>query len=188
MSSTNAPFGLRPAKHMSGDIRIENATIASGYASALYKHCPVKMLSDGTIGVANPGDAFIGVFMGVDFIDATGRPQTGFWPAGQTVQTGTIPFARITRDPNIIYEIQGNNTLSQTHVGNNVDMASTTAGDAVTYQSQAVADASTVATTTKQLQILDFAPGPLNAAGDTYPVLQVRIYNHQLAAAAAAGV
>lgn len=190
MTATSAPFGLRPVKHASGQIRIETAEIASGFATAIFKHSPVKMASDGTIQSVSAGEPFVGVMLGVDYIDATGRPCTGHWPAGQTLQSGTKAVARITRDPAIIYEIQASATLAQTAVGNNVDflVAADDTGNAITGLSTAAADAATLATTAAQLQILGFRPAPDNEPGDAFPVLQVRIYEHQLAAAPTAGV
>ena len=68
MSSTNAPFGLRPAFHPSGLDRAQALAggIASGYGSAILKGQPVKYVTGGTIQPAAAGDAFAGAFAGVE--------------------------------------------------------------------------------------------------------------------------
>ena len=92
MSSTNAPFGLRPAYHPSG---LDRATaladgIASAYSTAILKGQPVKMDTSGTIVVAAAGDAFLGAFSGVEWTDTTGRRRvSNYWPASTAYQTGS---------------------------------------------------------------------------------------------------
>jgi hypothetical protein len=185
MPSTSNPFGLRPAKHASGLVRRENGTIASGYATAIFKHSPVKMLSDGTIGAAAAGDSIIGTFLGCEYIDSVGRViKDNQWVAATA---GTNIVAYFTRDQGALYEIQADATLAQTAVGTNVDISSV-GGNAVTGLATCMAAASTSATTSSTLQIVDFRPGPDNAPGDTYPILIVRIFEHQLAAIPTAGV
>jgi hypothetical protein len=184
MTATAAPFGLRPINHASGQVRVEVGTIASAYGTAIYKNGPVTMLSDGTIGAAGVGDSLIGSFQGCRYIDAQGKPTySNYWPAS-TVATEIV--AEFTRDPEIRYEIQCAGTIAQTVVGNKADFASV-AGVAATGQSAASISATT-ATTTAQLQILEFRPGPDNAAGDAFPIVIVRIAEHQLVFPTTAGI
>jgi hypothetical protein len=76
MSSTNAPFGLRPAFHPSGLDRAQalangiQAVSTSGvnnvgYATTILKNQPVAYDPAGYIIVAAAGDAFVGAFAGV---------------------------------------------------------------------------------------------------------------------------
>jgi hypothetical protein len=192
MPATLNSFGLRPVGHLYGaQARTKEVTIASGYATTLYKHQPVKMLADGTIGAAAAGDTFCGVFMGCEFTETTGaRKVQAHWPASTSA---TDIRAYITYDPGVMYEVQANGTLTQTHVGNLLDFASSggatvTGGSSLSGVSTAGADAATVGTAIAQLQILGFRGSPDNAPGDTYPVLIVRIAEHQLAAPVSAGV
>jgi len=177
MTATSAPFGLRPAKHPSGQVRVEVGTIATGYATTIYRNGPVKMLNDGTLGAAAAGDAFVGCLIGVEYKDSTGKPCGGPWIAS-TAATDIVAY--FTRDPDIIYEIQASGSITQTHVGNLVDLASAGAGSAALGTSTATADATSPDTASAQLQILGFMPGPANAPGDAYTVVQVRIAEHQL--------
>lgn len=186
MTATSAPFGLRPVRHNSGQVRQEVGTIASAYASNIYKHAPVKMLADGTLGLAAAGDAFVGVLIGVKYTDATGKPcYSPMWTANTV---GTDIEAYFTRDPDILYEIQATGTLAQTNVGNLVDISNEGTGVALEVGvSTATANHSTAGTASAQLQILGFRPGPDNAAGDAFPVLIVRIAEHQLSGWDSAG-
>ena len=84
MSSTSAPFGLRPAYHPSGLDRAQALAggIASGYASNILKGQPVKLVTAGVLNVAAAGDAFQGAIDGVQWTDTTGRARvSNYWPA-----------------------------------------------------------------------------------------------------------
>lgn len=179
MSSTNAPFGLRPARHMSGQIRIETGTLVAATAGKIYKHSPVKLTTDGTIAVAAAGEAFVGTFMGCEYRDATGKPCFGHWPADANATDIVVYY---TADPGIVYELQGSAAVTQSAVGNCVDFHTSgdDTGNDITGLSSAYADTSAPATATAQMQILGFAPGPFNAATDTYPILLVKVFEHQL--------
>jgi hypothetical protein len=188
MTAVAAPFGLRPIAHGSGDVRPSAATIASGYANAIYKGSPVKMLSDGTIGVAAVGDAIVGSFQGCEYIDASGKPSGGMWPAGQ-VATNIVAY--ITRDPNTVYEIQSAGSIAQVSLGECADFATGAAasGNAQTGLSTASISATMAATTgLATLQIVGFGRQVNNAPGDSFTIVHVRIAKHQLQASVAGGV
>ena len=93
MSSTNAPFGLRPAYHPSGLDRAVTLAdgIASAYNTAILKGQPVKLNTSGNIVVAAAGDSFQGAFAGVQWTDTTGRRRVCLLPRlklrGQLVRT-----------------------------------------------------------------------------------------------------
>ena len=81
MSSTSAPFGLRPAFHPSGLDRAQALAggIPSGFATTIYKGQPVRYQTTvigGTIGTITPAattGAWVGAFSGVEFTDKIGR-------------------------------------------------------------------------------------------------------------------
>ena len=191
MSSTNAPFGLRPAYHPSG---LDRATaladgIASAYATAILKGQPVKMDTSGTIVVAAAGDAFMGAFSGVEWTDTTGRRRvSNYWPASTAYQTGSC-IAYFYQDPNIVYEIQAAGSLAQTSVGDEADLSNTTAGSTTTGLS-----ACTLSTTlagsgnSAQMRILNLAPYPDNAWGDNYTIVRATIAKFQFAGTAGVAV
>ena len=129
MSSTNAPFGLRPAFHPSG---LDRATvlangITSGYANDILKGQPVKMDTAGVILPAAAGEQFLGAFAGVEWTDTTGRRRvSNYWPASTAYTAGSC-VAYYYSDPNIVYEIQVDGSLTQAAIGEQYDLTNTTA-------------------------------------------------------------
>lgn len=184
MSSTAAPFGLRPIFHPSGSVRSTAvySGIPSAYGTAIYMGQPVKLVA-GAVQPAAAADAFQGSFDGVEFTDSTGRRRVlPNWPASQaTAGTPNDPnIAWIYRDPAIEYEVQASGTVAQTSVGAQADFGSASSGSSVTGYSQATLDITTLATgSNNQLRVLDVAPYVDNAWGDAYTILRVNISQHQ---------
>lgn len=181
MSSTAAPYGLVPVKHATGgEIRIEEYTIASTYGTSIFQGTPVKIHTDGTVNVAAAGDRMVGVFLGCEYTSAGRRVISNTWPAS-TVSTDAI--ARITTDPEIVYQIQCAGSVAVTDIGGMQDISGTS-GSSVTGVSTTALAASPSATTEAQLQIIGIAPLPNNAAGDAYTDVYVKIAEHQFRAVA----
>ena len=181
MSATSAAFGMRPAYHPSGLDRAQALAngIASGYNANILKGQPVKInVATGAIVPAAAAEAFVGCFAGVEFTDTTGRRRvSNYWPANTSA---TEIVAYFYTDPAIVYEIQTNATLAQTAIGQEYDLASTTAGSTTTGLSQCVL-ATTAASTTgfKQMRVIDIAPYPDNAWGDNFVIVRAQIAQHQ---------
>jgi hypothetical protein len=189
MSATSAPFGLRPAFHPSGLDRAQALAngITSGYAANILKGQPVKYVTGGVINVAAAGDAFVGAFSGVEWTDTTGRRRiSNYWPTGTT---GTEIVAYFYADQNIVYEIQTDGTMAQTAIGDEADLSNTTAGSTTTGLSQATLSATLVgAGNSAQMRIIDIAPYPDNAWGDTYVIVRANISEYQFAPAAGTAI
>ena len=190
MSATNAPFGLRPAYHPSG---LDRATaladgILSTYSTSILKGQPVKLDTSGVIQVAAAGDAFLGAFSGVEFTDTTGRRRvSNYWPASTAYQTGSC-IAYYYDDPNIVYEIQADGSLAQTSVGAESDLSATTAGSTTTGLSQCTISTSVVAAGSgAQMRIINLAPYPGNAWGDSFTIVRATVAKHQYAQIASGG-
>ena len=180
MSTVSAPFGLRPDYHPSGVIRPTAYTILSGYNANILLNQPVKIVpsstGEGTIAAAAIGDDFIGTFQGVEFTDSDGRRRvSNKWTAGQV---GTDVVAYVTLDPAIVYEIQANGTLDVDSIGKQFDYTTITAGNTTVGISQLMLDTGSSAANA-QLRVIGLTPGPDNAWGDNYPVVQVQISQHQ---------
>ena len=187
MSTTSQPFGLVPAYHPSGTIRPTSFTITSGYAANILQNQPVKIVpsstGEGTIAAAAIGDRFIGSFQGVKWVDSDGRLRfSNKWTTGTV---GTEIECWVTYDPSIIYNIQANATLSVDSIGKQYDYTTITAGSTVTGLSAIMLDTASSATNAS-LQVIDLTPGPDNAWGDAFPIVQVRISEHQTVADVAA--
>ena len=190
MSATNAPFGLRPAYHPSG---LDRATvladgILSTYSSNILKGQPVKMATTGVIQAAAAGDAFLGAFDGVEWTDTTGRRRvSNYWPANTAYQTGSC-LAYYYDDPNIVYEIQGDGSMTQNMVGAESDLSNTTDGSTTTGLSQCTISTSVVAAGSgAQMRIINLAPYPGNAWGDSFTIVRATVAKHQYAQIASGG-
>jgi len=180
MSSVNAPFGLRPAKHPSGVIRQEAGTILSTSAANIFTGQPVKLGTDGTLQAAAVGDPFVGSFQGCEFTPAPGRRVvSNFWPAN-TVATEIVAY--YTSDPEIVYEIQADGAVTISEIGQQADFTNITANNGL-GMSTATMNAATSASVQGQLAVLNIATDINNVPGDAFTIVQVKIAEHQFAAA-----
>jgi hypothetical protein len=176
MSSTSAPFGLRPAFHPSGLDRAQALTngIASGYAADILKGQPVKYNpSNGNIVIATVGAIWSGAFSGVEWTDTTGRRRvSNYWPTGTT---GTNIIAYFYNDQNIVYEIQTDATIAQTSIGNEYNFSNITAGSNTTGLSACTLGVSTAVGNGNpgDMRVVDIAPYSDNAWGDAYVIVRV---------------
>jgi hypothetical protein len=176
MSSTSAPFGLRPAFHPSGLDRAQALTngIASAYGSDILKGQPVKYNpSNGNIVIATVGAIWSGAFAGVEFTDTTGRRRvSNYWPSGTT---GTNIIAYFYNDNNIVYEIQTDATIAQTSIGNEYNFSNIAAGSNTTGLSAATLGVSTAVGNGNpgDMRVVDIAGYADNAWGDAYVIVRV---------------
>lgn len=187
MSTTSQPFGLAPAYHPSGTIRPSSYTITTGYATNILQNQPVKIIpsstGEGTIGAAAIGDAFIGTFQGVQWVDSDGRLRfSNKWTASTA---GTQIICWVTLDPAIVYNIQANGSLDVDSIGKQYDFTAITGGSTTTGLSAMMLDTASSATNAS-LRVIGLTPGPDNAWGDAYPIVQVQISEHQMVADKAA--
>jgi hypothetical protein len=189
MSSTSAPFGLRPAFHPSGLDRAQALAggIVSGFATDIYKGAPIRYNSTagtsvaaGTITNAAAGAVWTGAFSGVEFTDTTGRRRvSNYWPASTTYQTGSC-VAYFYNDQNIVYEIQTDATIAQTSLGGEYNFSATTgltvtSGSSTTGLSSTCLGVSTAVANGAQgdMRVVDIAPYVDNAWGDAYVIVRV---------------
>jgi hypothetical protein len=190
MSSTSAPFGLRPAFHPSGLDRAQALAngIVSGYTSNILKGQPVQYgttansITLGTIGIAAVTGAIAGAFAGVQWTDTTGRARvSNYWPANTAYTTGTC-VAYFYNDSNIVYEIQADGSMAQTTIGNEFNFTNIAAGSTTTGLSQATLGSATAVGNgvQGQLRVVDLAPYVDNAWGDSYTIVRVVVANSQL--------
>lgn len=182
MSSTNAPFGLRPSFHPSGldrAVALANG-IVSGYGFNILKGQPVKLDTSGVIQAAAADEAFLGAFAGFEFTDVTGRRRvSNFFPANTTYVTGSA-IAYFYQDPNIVYDIQADGSLAQTTLGAQANFSNVTAGSTTTGLSRATMSSTVVAAgSSAQLKIIGLTPDIDNDWGDAFTVVQVQVNESQ---------
>jgi len=208
MSSTSAPFGLRPAFHPSGLDRAQALAngITSGLAVNILKGQPVVYSVAATVGstgaangtiipagtpgnsAATSGYQVSGAFDGVEWTDTTGRRRiSNYWPASTS---GTDIVAYFYNDEKIVYEIQADATLAQTAIGGEYNFSNITAGSTTTGLSQATLAAASAQSNAAQgqMRVVDIAPYPGNAWGDAYPIVRVTMSYNQFVAATTAVV
>lgn len=190
MSSINAPFGLRPAFHPSGTIRPVAGTITTLYNANIFMNSPIGIIADGSIALAAAGGVAVagacGAFQGVEYNPtATGpRVVSNMWPAN-TAAVNIVAYH--TQDPTIVYEIQANATLTQAAIGQQFDWSAnnTNSGNTVTGLSNVTLDVASSAANAG-LRVIGLTPGPDNAWGDAFPIVQVQLSEHQFVATIAA--
>lgn len=173
MASTATPYGAEPVGTLSGsgstNHKVRHYKIASGYATAIYYGDFVKAVNDGTVAKDTGTTTLtpIGIFLGCSYTDPN-TSQITFsqrWPASTSASDAT---AYVADDPNLLFMMQGDDTLAQTTLFNNAAVVQT-AGNATFGKSRNALDASTVATTaTLPVRIVEFVEGPTSAIGDAF--------------------
>jgi hypothetical protein len=186
VSAFAAPFGLKPLYHPSGIIRPKALDIASGYNTNIFQYTPVALgaPASGLIASTAVTGPAIGTFSGVEYTPTNQRRvYSNFWPANQVA---TQIVAYYTDDQLITYEIQANGSIAETQVGNQANVTAEV-GNTVTGFSTIALDTTTLTTNGNALlKIVGLTPGPLNAFGDAFTIVQVQIANHQFTATRAA--
>jgi len=181
MSATSAPFGFIPAK--SADEPARPYPIAPGYATQIFKNQVVVLDTAGVIQAAAAATDILGVFVGVEYIDADGRPQTrNNWPAGG-VAGATNVLAYVIDDPEQEYLVQADGPVAQTAIGAQADITNPNAGSTFLGLSQATLASAVVAAAAQgQFRILDIENAVDNAPGDAFTRVRVKIARHQYVA------
>ena len=189
MSAISAPFGFRPSFHNSGQVRPKAYTITSAYAANIFEGDPVNLTTNGVIQLATSdgtrtgttdGVSWVGIFAGVEYIDATGQPKVSkFWPTG-TVATGIVAW--VYDDPETLFDVQYTNpspgTSAQIAVGAGYDWVPTAPGGSTSTGLSATQLTASVATS-GNVQLTRFAGNISDLITDQFIVATVRINEHQ---------
>ena len=174
MSATATPTGAEPIGTLSSSGsftgKVRHLSIASNYGTAIFYGDFVKTVAGGTIE-KDTGTTTLtptGVFMGCSYTDPTTNQPTysQFYPAS-TVASDIKAY--VLDDPNVLMKMQGDDSLAQTAIGNNVAIVQT-AGSTSIGRSKNAVDSSTIAATTATLplRIIDFVDGPDSSVGDAF--------------------
>jgi len=182
----SAPYGLKPVNLIGGQVFAGSTRmmeIASGYATNIFYGDLVQRISDGTITkdtgttTATP----CGVFLGVSFTNAsTGQvQQQQFYPASQSIKSGTKIFAVVADDPDTLFQVavvSGTTVITGvgiSAIGNNSTLVQN-AGSATTGNSAVAILAATAVTATLPIRIIDVVRDTATAA-DNFPEVIVKI-------------
>lgn len=191
MASTASPYGIQPIGDQSGTprtLRIPNG-IASGLSSNILKFQPVML--DTTNGTITPitatTDKIFGVFAGVDYTPAGGRPtMSPYWPASTTYTAGQGDmFAYIWPAwiPGARWLVQADGAVAQADFGAQFNFlaSSLSSGSTQVGLSTASANHTSIAGASQgQLVLFEFNPGVNDVIGDAYTDLIVGIAYPQI--------
>lgn len=204
MSLVNAPFGILPDWHPTGQVRptayvsysANDQLIPSLTNVNFFKGQPVKLLigSGGAINgatvptgamVISPltatSDAVFGVFAGIEYIDSTGKPWTNdIWPASTVLLAGGRQVVYIWDDPEIIYRAQLDGAYSvgagSALTGKQINVSNFTTGSTLTGLSTTTLSGTAVATGAQgQFRIIKLFNDINGLATDAFPVYEVKL-------------
>ena len=184
--TVSAPYGLKPVNLIGGQVFAGSTRlmqIASGYATNIFYGDLVKRISDGTIEkdagttTATP----TGIFLGVQFTNgSTGQvQQQQFYPASQSIKSGTQIFAVVADDPDTLFQVavvSGTTVITGvgiTAIGNNATLVQN-AGSTTTGNSAVAILDSTATSNTLPIRIIDVVRDTATAA-DNFPEVIVKI-------------
>ena len=185
MATSASPFGFVLRKHPTGQSRANAYTIGASYNTAIGYGDPVVLNTDGTLNIGTAGSDIIGVFAGVSYVDATGKPTFAKnWPGA--VSGATNITAYVYDDPDNVYEVQvgaSGTGYVQTTIGAQANFVIGTPS-ATTGQSTSYLNATLIAAGSQgNFRIMGFGPdGIYDATTNTYPTVLVQIATHQFVA------
>ena len=168
MANTDASFGLKPVKMIGGapyNGGQSRYRIAANYGTSIFQGDMVAQVTGGGIEVHADGGTvpIVGVFNGCMYTDPTTSEQvfSNFYPAS-TNASDIIAF--IIDDPNVVFEIQADDTFPVADLFGNFDIVYTSSGSTVTGISGAELDVATGATgTSLPLKAIDISGDPENS-------------------------
>lgn len=175
MATSATPSGAEPVDTLSASGsftgKVRHIKIANAYGTSIFYGDFVKLVSSGTVEKAAVTTAVVagtvGIFVGCSYTDPTTNQPTysQYFPASTAADD---IMAYVVDDPKVLFQMQGDGSIAQTALGNNISAIST-AGSTSIGRSRNALDASTAATTnTFPLRIVDFVDGPSSAVGDSF--------------------
>ena len=184
MANTNAPFGLRPVRYLSG--APYNGAVNRYYFPSTDSNGPnyigqlVKPAGSASV------DGYMTVSGNVTTADLVLGPIVAIEPVSRDSKVyredDTACYVDVADDPNLVFEVQDNgaSALSAGNVGNTADLTSLTGGSTVTGLSSTVISCATATASgdgTEDVLIVGLRNLPDNEYG-TYAKWLVRLNNH----------
>ena len=168
MANKDASFGMRPVKMMGGSPWTGGTSryrIAANYGTAIYTGDMVMQVTGGTVEIHADGGTvpIVGVFMGCQYTDPTSGEQvfSAYYPAS-TNASDIIAF--IVDDPNVVFEIQADDTFPIADLFGNFDIVYTNSSSTQSGLSGAELDVTTGATTAGlPIKAIDISEDPDNS-------------------------
>lgn len=168
MANKDSAFGMKPVRMIGGAPYTGGQSryrIAANYGTSIFQGDMVAQVTGGTVEVHADGGTVpvVGVFNGVQYTDPTSGEQvfSNFYPAS-TNASDLIAF--VIDDPDVVYEVQADDTFPVADLFGNFDIVYTTAGSTSTGISGAELDVTTGATaTTLPIKAIDISQDPNNS-------------------------
>ena len=185
MANNDAAFGMRPTRIIGGGVYTGGQSryrIAANYGTSIFQGDMVAQVTGGGVEVHADGGTvpIVGVFNGCSYTDPTTSEQvfSNYYPAS-TNASDIIAF--VIDDPNVVYEIQADDTFPVADLFGNFDIVDQSAtGDTASGRSNMELDVTTGATTTTlPLKAIDISQDPDNSdVGNANTNGMVVIQNH----------
>lgn len=184
MTATSAPFGLIPISHPSGQVRNEVILngVTSGYTSNIGFGTPVRL--DPTtrkLVAAAVNQDYYGVFAGCQYKQSATAPLVTLSKnfIANTTYIGDF-YAFVWTDPDILYKIQANGSLTQaTALGNQADFVNPGVVNTLGNSTAAISTTLLGTGVQGQMRIMNIYPGVDNSWGDAFTVVEVQIARQQ---------
>lgn len=183
MSTTAAPYGLRPVNLIGGQPYAGSTRlikIASGYAANIFFGQPVAIVGTGVIEVATvsttaPATGVTGVFVGCTYTDPNLNIPVykQYWPTGTVASDA---YAYVVDDPDIVMQVQADDTVPQAALGANISLNTPNPlGSTSTGNSVVSADVAGIGVTASlPLRIVGFVESTTSTVGDAYTDILVK--------------
>jgi hypothetical protein len=180
--TVSAPYGLQPINLIGGQVFAGSTRlipIASGSATAIYYGDVVRLNTGGTlskVSTTTTATDAVGVFLGCQFTNSTTKQllQQQYYPGSVTASDIN---AFVLDDPDALFKVAvtsaGTSTISgvtRAAVGQNSALV-VTAGSTTTGDSYTSISATTAATSTLPVRIVDVIPETVNASGSYTEVI-----------------
>ncbi len=168
MANKDAAFGMKPVRMIGGAPYTGGQSryrIAANYGTSIFQGDMVAQVTGGTVEVHADGGTVpvVGVFNGCKYTDPTSGEQvfSNYYPAS-TNASDLIAF--IIDDPDVVYEVQADDTFPVADLFGNFDIVYTSAGSTQTGISGAELDVTTGATNTNlPIKAIDISQDPNNS-------------------------
>ena len=168
MANKDAAFGLKPVREMGGAPYSGGQSryrIASGATTPIYQGDLVTQLTAGVLGrhAATGTVPIVGVFNGVSYTDPTTGEQVfkNYYPG--SISASDI-IASVIDDPNVVFEVQADDTFPVADLFGNFDIVYTSSGSTTTGISGSELDVATGATTAGlPIKAIDISEDPENS-------------------------
>jgi hypothetical protein len=190
MAQTAQAYGLVPLYDEAGQTRAKKYNIlnnaGAGYGTNIFKGALVVVGTNGTIEIGTGTAPALGVFMGCEYTDSTGKPCVSpNWVASTALLAGTEAVAWVIDNQNTTYRVGVSANASgyvQLVVGQQCNLDNNGTGSTITGQAAgSVANAAIAAGTLAQLRIEGFYDGIYDATNNPFPQLLVKLVEVQFA-------